>query len=130
MKKVFISIIIFILLSCSIASASCLESETSDPELYHDIVITSLSDTISTAITNYYKNILKETPGYNVWSTEIDKIERPNGDRTEYYLISVIVKPYIGAHNTVGEDYITIEMDPQKSRVVNYKHLKSFVVPH
>ena len=98
----------------------------SKEELYQDIFITLLGPSIEKAIEDYYG----KPYGYDPWSVDVLNIERPNGDRTTYFIIKLQVMPYIGAHNTIGIDNLTIEVSyGKKPKILKFKHIKSYEIP-
>jgi len=39
------------------------------------------------------------------------------------------VQPFVGAHNTIGVDEMIIRINPTKTEVESFKHIKSFPLP-
>ncbi|MHC1683384.1 MAG: DUF3888 domain-containing protein [Clostridiaceae bacterium] len=95
-------------------------SEGSIEELYKDIIVTLIEPYISKEIENYYGTPLQ----YDLFDMEFLKIERPNY-RSFTFKIVVQVKPFVGAHNTIGIDEATIMVSPVKTEVINFKHIKT-----
>lgn len=127
----FILIIVVITIRTSIVNTIA-EQVEEDPQaiLYQDVILTALGPTINNAIDDYYKNIFTESPFYDSTSIKILNIERPNGDRTSYFIITIEVKPFFGPHITVGKDIITIELSyPGLQVIKNYKHVESYPLP-
>lgn len=108
-----IFIVIVVVITIKISTAKQDEEEPQDI-LYQDVIITALAPTINTAVEDYYKNNLTETPLYDSSSIKILNIERPNGYRTWYFIINIEIKPFIGPHITVGKDRIFHPLDVQK----------------
>ncbi len=127
----FILIIVVITIRTSIVNTIA-EQVEEDPQaiLYQDVILTALTPTIDKAIDNYYKNIFTESPFYDSTSIKILNIERPNGDRTSYFIIKIEVNPFFGPHITVGKDRITIELSyPGLQVIKNFEHVKSYQLP-
>lgn len=95
-------------------------SEGSIEELYKDIIVTLIEPYISKEIENYYGRPLQ----YDLFDMEFLKIERPNY-RSFTFKIVVQVKPFVGAHNTIGIDEATIMVSPIKTEVINFNHKKT-----
>lgn len=130
MKKVLVFVMVFFTLSGIWSFAATAQDEESKDTLCNDVIITAIAPAIDKAIDDYYKTIWKYTPGYGPSYAKITNIERPNGDRTAYFIIEVEVEPYLGPHNTVGKDRVLIELgwgDPPK--VLKFEHLEDYPLP-
>lgn len=98
----------------------------SKEELYQDLFITLLGPFIEKSIENYYG----KPYAYDPWSVDVINIERPNGNRTSYFIIKLQIMPYIGAHNTIGIDNLTIEVKyGEVPKVIKFEHIKSYEIP-
>lgn len=98
--------------------------EGSREELYQDIFFAFLEPYISKAIKDYYG----KSYNFDNWNTDILSVERPNGNRTELFIIKLQVNPYIGAHNTVGTDNITFRVSSGgKVKIEKFEHIKSYI---
>jgi len=100
--------------------------ERSTEELYQDIFVTFLSPYIDKAVEDYYGKPYCVAP----YMTDVLSVERPNGYRTFAFRIKLEVTPYIGPHNSVGKDHITIlvEYGP-KVKVEKFEHIESYKLP-
>lgn len=76
----------------------------STEELYQDIFATLLAPYIDKAVEDYYDNSYTVAP----YDTEVLSVERPNGYRTFAFRLKLKILPYLGPHNTVGEDHLII----------------------
>lgn len=104
--------------------------EESQDILYQDVILTALAPTINTAIADYYKTLLTESPLYDSTAIKILNIERPNGDRTSLFIINIEVKPFIGPHITVGKDKISIKLSyPGLLEILKFEHIKDYPLP-
>lgn len=99
--------------------------EGSIEELYKDIIATLIEPYITKEIEEHYGKKYQ----YDLFGLEFLKIERPNGYRSFSFIIVIEVRPFIGAHNTLGIDEITIKIEPGEVKVEKFKHLKSFPIP-
>ena len=98
--------------------------------LYQDVILTALSPTINTAIADYYKTLLTESPLYDSTAIKILNIQRPNGDRTSLFIINIEVKPFVGPHITVGKDRISIKLSyPGLQEILKFEHIKDYPLP-
>jgi len=94
-------------------------------ELYKDIIASLIEPSINKEIEKYYgKQYL-----YDLWDIRFLKINRTDGYRSFAFTITVEVQPFIGAHNTVGIDEMTIRIGGDHPIVENFKHIKSFPIP-
>ena len=97
--------------------------------LYQDILITLLMPQINKAIDNYYSEYLTETPSEAPYFVKILNVRRPNGDRTSYFIIKFEVMPYIGPHNSVGKDHITLAVKyGEEPVVIKFEHIESYTI--
>lgn len=128
---IFILIVVVITIKSSFVNTTAKQDEEESQDiLYQDVIITALAPTIDTAVADYYKNILTETPFYDSTSIKILKIKRPNGDRTSHFIIDIEVKPFIGPHITVGKDRISIELTyPESPKLLKFEHIKDYPLP-
>ena len=98
-------------------------------ELYQDVFMTMLLPYIQEAVNNYYEKNTGYSPGVDPWQPDILSIERPNGYRTFLFIIKLEVAPYLGAHNSIGVDHITIKVSSGEVKVLEYKHIKDYPIP-
>jgi hypothetical protein len=99
--------------------------EGSVEELYKDIIARLIEPYISEEIEKYYGRQYL----YDLWSMRFLKIDRPLGYRSFAFAITVEVQPFVGAHNTIGIDEMTIRIEGETPIVENFKHIKSFPMP-
>ena len=93
-------------------------------------IITSLSPSIDSVINDFYNKRYKILPGFQVTEANIEKIERPNGDRTQCFIIDVVVTPFFGPHIFLGKDEIEIQLSSGgEQKVLKHTHLKSYDFP-
>lgn len=99
--------------------------EGSIEELYKDIIVRLIEPYVTKEIEQYYgKPYL-----YDLWNMKFLQINRLNGYRSFTFTITVEVRPFIGAHNTIGVDKMTIRIERENPTVENFKHIKSFPIP-
>lgn len=98
--------------------------EGSIEELYKDIIVTSLEPYISNEVEIHYGQLLQ----YDLFDIKFLKIERPSY-RSFEFIIKLQIRPFVGAHNTIGIDDITIRISPGKTQVEEFKHIKTFPIP-
>lgn len=105
--------------------------ETESKEiLYQDILATLLMPQINKAIDNYYSEYLTETPNEAPYFIKVLNVRRPDEDRTSYFIIKFEAMPYIGPHNSVGKDHITLAVKyGEEPIVIKFEHIESYSIP-
>jgi hypothetical protein len=98
--------------------------EGSVEELYKDIIVTLLEPYITKEVEKNYGELLQ----YDLFDIEFLSIER-SAYRSYSFLITAQVKPFVGAHNTIGIDIVTIRVSPGRTKVESFEHIKSFPLP-
>jgi len=114
-------------------SATSLEStDTSNKVLkeglYQDGIIALLNPYIQKALDNYYDQYLTTSPSYSFDLIEILDITRPEGYHTFPITIRFQVQPYVGPHDIIGIDQITMKFGPDEGdvKVEKFEHIKSY----
>ena len=98
----------------------------SKEETYQDIVSTLISPYIQTSIQKNYKVGVS----FDLFDVKYLEITRLSGDRKFTFIIKIQVKPFIGAHNTVGIDNITYKVEPLGEFIeISNEHIKDFPLP-
>lgn len=104
--------------------------EQSREELYQDIFVSLLTPYIQGEVNQYYLKYLTEPPSVVFYQVFLSSAERPNGYRTGIFQIKLLVESFIGAHNSVGLDYITLTVDATGTvNIEKFEHVKSYVLP-
>lgn len=128
--SIFIIIVAVINIINSFVNTTAKQTKEESQILYQDVILTALSPTINTAIADYYKTLLTESPLYDSTAIKILNIQRPNGDRTSLFIINIEVKPFIGPHITVGKDRISIKLSyPGLQEILKFEHIKDYPLP-
>ncbi|MDF2845902.1 MAG: hypothetical protein K0R00_4328 [Herbinix sp.] len=127
----FILIVTIITISISNVTSMAKQAEDDTQDiLYQDVIITALTPTINIALADYYKNIFRETPLYDFSFIKILNIERPNGNRTAYFIVKIEVTPFFGPHIAVGKDILSIELSyPGTQILTNFEHIEDYPLP-
>ncbi|MBM7613797.1 DUF3888 domain-containing protein [Alkaliphilus hydrothermalis] len=100
--------------------------EASTDELYQHVFLTLLDPLISNAIYGYYG----ESYSHDYWDIKIINLERLSYTENGMFKMTLEVSPYVGAHNSVGVDQITLIIEAGGDvEVVDYKHIKSYDLP-
>lgn len=100
-------------------------STQSKEELYQDIYNTLLFPYIQSAIDAYYKKPVS----FDLFGVKTLQITRPQGYRTFTFIIKLQLLPFIGAHNSIGMDNITLEISPGEVKMIKFEHIKDFPIP-
>lgn len=104
-------------------------SEDSKEKIYQDLIICLFVPYIQKEVDNYYKEYLTEMPIVFPDSVDIVNIKRESEGG---YLIQseLIVHPFVGPYNYVGDDRIIIETGVDGYlKVIKFEHLKSYQLP-
>lgn len=99
-------------------------SSGSVEELYKDMIVTQLTPYIDAEIEKQYGQLLQ----YDLFDIKFLNIKR-DAYRGFSFLLNLQVNPFVGAHNTIGIDNLTISITPSGTKVENFQHLKSFPIP-
>ncbi|MDQ0192778.1 DUF3888 domain-containing protein [Paenibacillus wynnii] len=95
-----------------------------------DMLMLFLRPTIQDAVNNYYSKNFKEPPLVFPYDIDVVQIKRKNGFRGFAFLITVNVMPFVGPHNYVGMDRMTLEVSAgPTAKLIKYNHLKDFELP-
>ncbi len=103
--------------------------EKSTEELYHDLFISLLSDDIQKHVNEYYSILLKDDPLVYPYEVYIKQAKRTQGYRSFRFTVVMEVTPVIGAHNSVGKDELTYDIQPGHAKLIKYKHLETYEIP-
>lgn len=97
----------------------------SQDEVYEQTIIRFLMPSINTFTEGYYGQYLSTIPTVTTYTVTIQEVKKSGG----YYLIKVKIRPYIGAHITIGEDDLTYRLEVDGEVVlVDHNHLKSYSI--
>lgn len=100
-------------------------AEKSTEELYQDVFITLLLPYMQEEVSNYYGKVKGEYPVVDPYFVNVLSVVRPSGYRTYRFIIKLEVLPYIGSHNAVGRDNITIMVGYREVKVIKYEHIQN-----
>lgn len=104
--------------------------EQSREELYQDIFISLLLPYIQNEVDKYYSKYLTNTPMVAPYTVYVLSVERPLGYRSFFFKLKLQVNSYIGPHNSVGLDYITVTVEGSGDvKVENFEHKESYLLP-
>ena len=133
--------LLVVILAFSISNP-CLALETEEKPLdindnmrLNDMVITLLMPEIINTVNTFYSQYLSENPtvmpyfGCHITGIRGGELIH-EGIQNSEYRVTVDVLPYVGAHNPVGKDRITIHVYPWGTATVEkHEHLESFELP-
>lgn len=103
--------------------------ENSKEKIYQDLIICLFVPHIQKEVNSYYQEYLTEMPTVFPDSVDIVNIKRESEGG---YLIQseLIVHPFVGPYNFIGDDRIIIETGVGGYvRVIKFEHLKSYELP-
>ncbi|MCC3359271.1 DUF3888 domain-containing protein [Bacillus sp. REN16] len=113
MKKSVLGSLVIVLL-CIFPSSSFAESQE---ELLNDTFLITLSPHITNAVTGHYGELRLYT------DEKVISITRSKEGGNDFDVI-VTITPFVGAHNPIGMDTLTMNITPAGVIVTNYKHEK------
>lgn len=128
LKYVLISSIIFSSLTFNFSNIGLYDDkyfELNDTEcnenLYNDVLISYLMKDISNIVRSHYN----QEVSIDTTSLTILKIQRPFPDSSTIFDMLIKVNPFIGPHNTIGEDTLIIRISPSDSafELIDYNHV-------
>ncbi|MEF9952657.1 MAG: DUF3888 domain-containing protein [Clostridium sp.] len=100
-------------------------NSTIDPkeEYYKELFITLLAPYIDKAVEKYYGKRYAFAP----WEVDVLSVDRPNNPALGSFIVKLQVTPYVGAHNSIGLDNITIKISyGEEPLVQKFEHIKSY----
>ncbi|GAA0078923.1 hypothetical protein UT300005_33020 [Clostridium sp. CTA-5] len=101
--------------------------EDSKEKIYNDLIICLFIPYIQKEVNNYYQEYLSEMPTVFPDSVDIVNIKRKSGYGIQSELI---VHPFVGPYNYVGDDRIVIDTGVNGYvKVVEFEHIKSYKLP-
>jgi len=95
----------------------------SNEQISKDIISTLLLSNIQNSIQKNYK------AGVTFDLFGVDYLDVKRIGDTFTFIIKVQVKPFVGAHNTIGIDNITFEVSPGEVKVISNEHIKDYPLP-
>jgi hypothetical protein len=124
----FITVMLVVVISAFVAKTnqkSTVVQLTNNCDTRDTVIETLLSSEIQKDVDAYYKPYFNTQLNTSPVSMSVLGIERaPSG-----YDVTLQVLPYLGAHNAVGEDKITINVTTDSIRTKEFKHVRSSNVP-
>ena len=103
----------------------------SQQELYQDVFVTLLDPYIQKALDDYYGQLLAISPMNSPEYVKILNIERPMGYRSFSFIIKLQIEPYVGPHDSIGIDQLTISVGAGEGevKIEKFEHVKSYNLP-
>lgn len=86
-----------------------------------DAFITTLSPHISNAVVGHYGELTQ----FGLYDVEVISINRTQNGRNFNFIVVLKIFPYEKAHNYIGEDTLTLEINPSGVNVTKYIHEKT-----
>jgi len=139
MKKVLAVVISIFVMSCLTPSYAVEASNgirLDDSLRLEHMVITLVMPEVERAVKAFYAPYLTITPNVvSYLETSILNIKggediHTGGPNATTYTVMVEVFPYVGPHDAVGKDHITLEIDPVGTVTLKgFKHIESYELP-
>jgi hypothetical protein len=104
--------------------------EQSREELYQDVFMSLLLPYIQKEVDKYYLKYLIAPPMVYPYSVYVMSAERSGGYRSFLFDLKLQVNSYIGPHNNVGLDYMTVTVGGAGDvEIKKFEHIKSYELP-
>lgn len=106
-----------------------LSQELCEEGLYKDLFITAIAPDIQNAIDQYYQKYMQkhniDHVGFDTASVDVLKVERIYGNDIYPYIVKLSVMPFIGPHNVLGNDIITIKLGNLQNnvKIIDIQHV-------
>lgn len=94
-------------------------------ELYRDIIITAIHPVIHKSLEAYYGRPV----GYEFIEVKFINIVRIKGYRTFDFIVKVQVQPFLGNHQTIGLDNLTVGINASRVWLRSFEHIKDYELP-
>ena len=107
------------------------QTGSAEKNLYREILITALDPYIQQAVSDYYGKNVSNYYGKYVMAPPymVRVMDAKKNNNEQIYDVTFEVEPYIGPHDEVGIDQMTLSISPIKIDVTDFKHIKSFSLP-
>ena len=106
------------------------DSDSLQNDIIIALVLTKLDDAVTAFYSEYVEGTVTIAPYYGV---NIVTLNDNQFDKEIYrykYILTIEVTPYIGAHNSIGKDHITIGINYDGVNVLKFQHIESYEVTH
>ena len=117
MNKSLISICLLLVFSTLMTHPKVTNAMDDNNKLIDEAFITSLSGPITNAVTGYYGELTQ----FGLYDSKIIEIKKAENEEYSFTVI-VGISPFKGAHNTIGQDKVTLEISPFGATVIKYEH--------
>ncbi|WP_028401371.1 DUF3888 domain-containing protein [Ectobacillus panaciterrae] len=114
MKRLLIALSMVLFFVCSTVQA---EIQDTKERLIHDTLITTLTPHIANAVAGHYGELTQ----FDLFDAEFLDIKRQT-EGGYSFTVKVQILPFEGAHNTIGKDTITMDVNTGNVRVIKYEH--------
>lgn len=104
-------------------------SEHSKEEVLMDLFLSLLSPHIDHAVSDFYSNLITESPMVYPYQISILTMERIGQYRSFEFSMTIEVTPVVGPHIAVGKDHLTFYIAPGVVTLTKFKHLESYELP-
>lgn len=92
------------------------------PDYYKNMLSTAIGPYVQNAVDNYYKN---DDVVIALEDFDYLEVKQPMGEGTFYFIATIQINPFVGAHNTIGTDKVTIKIEYDNIEVIKFEHIKS-----
>lgn len=98
-------------------------SANAETDIYKETLTVSLLKELQQASNRYYDGSYSVFPTVELATTELEQIYKQEGK----IILEFKIMPFIGPHNTVGVDHLTLSLDNRGNvTVLDYQHSENF----
>jgi len=98
-------------------------SANTETDIYKETLTVSLLKELQQASNRYYDGSYSVFPTVELATTELEQIYKQEGKT----ILEFKIMPFIGPHNTVGVDHLTLSLDNRGNvTVLDYQHSENF----
>lgn len=95
--------------------------------MYNDALKSILLPYVQEAVSNYYEENTRYSPIVDLYGNyDIISFESPSA---YVFIIKFEVSPFLGAHNSIGVDHITLRVSYGEVKLEKFEHVKSKPIP-
>lgn len=98
-------------------------SANTETDIYKETLTVSLLKELQQASNRYYDGSYSVFPTVELATTELEQIYKQEGKT----ILEFKIMPFIGPHNTVGIDHLTLSLDNRGNvTILDYQHSENF----
>lgn len=124
-----LTLLLFILISLFPFNKSLALPNTPELPVNNEVILTLLSPIINIEVQNYYKKYLTIPVSLPPYAMKIIELNKPETKNQYKFQLVIELNPYVGPHQGVGQDILTLTIDLNGITVNELKHIKDEELP-